>query len=158
MRARVAASRIVTLAMLLAAGCARGGPDASSREAQPLPAPGAGRTLVIISGGEPQSFAAKPLQQGAADTRSTHAKPLFNAALVYLDEHALPRPFLAQALPELGTASWTVSADGTMETSYRLKPGLTWHDRQPLTAADFVFAWRIYATPEFGVSDSAGFR
>jgi peptide/nickel transport system substrate-binding protein len=45
-----------------------------------------------------------------------------------------------------------------METTYRLKPNLTWHDGHPLTADDFVFAWQVYATPELGVSQSGGFR
>jgi peptide/nickel transport system substrate-binding protein len=31
-----------------------------------------------------------------------------------------------------------------METTYKLRPGLAWHDGQPLTAEDFVFAWRVY--------------
>jgi peptide/nickel transport system substrate-binding protein len=116
------------------------------------------RALVMISGGEPQSFAAKPLQEGAADTRSTHAKPVFNAALVYLDHQGLPQPFLAAALPELSTDTWTVQPDGRMKTTYHLKPNLAWHDGQPLTGEDFAFAWRVYATPDFGVSESPGFR
>jgi peptide/nickel transport system substrate-binding protein len=41
-----------------------------------------------------------------------------------------------------------------METSYRLKPNLTWHDGTPLSAEDFVFAWRVYATPQFGTATS----
>src|ERR1041385_953066 len=36
-----------------------------------------------------------------------------------------------------------------METTYRLRR-TTWHDGAPLTAADFLFSWRVYATPEFG--------
>jgi peptide/nickel transport system substrate-binding protein len=41
-----------------------------------------------------------------------------------------------------------------METTYRLKPGLTWHDGTALSAEDFVFAWRVYATPALGTSSS----
>jgi peptide/nickel transport system substrate-binding protein len=37
-----------------------------------------------------------------------------------------------------------------METRYRLKPNLTWHDGTALSAEDFVFAWRVYTTPELG--------
>jgi peptide/nickel transport system substrate-binding protein len=39
-----------------------------------------------------------------------------------------------------------------METTHRLKPNLVWHDGTPLEAEDFVFAWRVYATPPLGVS------
>src|SRR5262249_46522892 len=43
---------------------------------------------------------------------------------------------------------------GTMQTTYTLRPNLTWHDGAPLTADDFVFGWRVYSTPELGVSRS----
>src|SRR5207237_8901531 len=43
----------------------------------------------------------------------------------------------------------------TMETIYRLKPNLTWHDGAPLTPDDFIFSWRVYSTPELG---SAGLQ
>jgi len=41
-----------------------------------------------------------------------------------------------------------------METTYRLRPDLAWHDGAPLTADDFTFAWRVYASPELGVAGS----
>src|SRR5438445_200732 len=52
-----------------------------------------------------------------------------------------------QALPPLNPATWRVSPDGRMETTYRLRPGLPWHDGRSLTADDFVFAWGVYSTP-----------
>ena len=42
-----------------------------------------------------------------------------------------------------------------METTYRLRPNLTWHDGAPLTAEDFVFSWRVYANPDLGLSSHA---
>jgi peptide/nickel transport system substrate-binding protein len=39
-----------------------------------------------------------------------------------------------------------------METVYRLRPGATWHDGRPLHAEDFVFAWRVNTTPDFGIA------
>src|SRR5205823_10748150 len=39
-----------------------------------------------------------------------------------------------------------VFPDGMMETTYRLRGGLAWHDGLPLTADDFAFAWRVYRT------------
>ena len=53
-------------------------------------------------------------------------------------------------LPELGTNSWQVFPDGTMETTYQLRPNLTWHDGAPLTAEDFVLAWQVYLHPALG--------
>lgn len=41
---------------------------------------------------------------------------------------------------------------GRMETTYRLKSDLVWHDGTPLSAADFVFSWKAYTVPELGVA------
>jgi peptide/nickel transport system substrate-binding protein len=120
--------------------------------------PNASRTVVLISGAELPSFAAKPLTPSASSPRAGISGAVLNANLVYLDERGLPKPFLADALPELNTGTWQVFPDGRMETTYRLRPNLVWHDGQPLLADDFVFAWRVYATPEFGIADTVGFR
>jgi peptide/nickel transport system substrate-binding protein len=107
---------------------------------------------VILARGEPPSIAAKPLQ-AFSGSFSAPIRP-FNATLDALDEKEVAQPYLAEAIPQLNTGSWLVFPDGTMETTYRLKANLTWHDGQLLTAPDFAFAWRVYATPELGVAAS----
>lgn len=74
----------------------------------------------------------------------------WNAGLALANEREVPSPYLAEALPQLDTDSWRVFPDGRMETTYRLKPNLTWHDGTPLSAEDFAFAYRVYNTPELG--------
>jgi peptide/nickel transport system substrate-binding protein len=39
-----------------------------------------------------------------------------------------------------------------MRTTYRFRPNLTWHDGTPFAAADYVFGWRVYASPDVGLS------
>jgi len=77
---------------------------------------------------------------------------LFNASLVLLDDREVPRPYLAETVPELNSETWKVFPDGRMETTYRLRAGLTWHDGTPLSSEDFVLAWQVYRTPDFGVA------
>src|SRR5947207_62730 len=57
-------------------------------------------------------------------------------------------------LPRRGGAG----GDGRMETTYRLRPNLTWHDGTPLTAEDFVFSLRMYSTPALGLASLAPFN
>src|SRR5581483_6688538 len=106
------------------------------------------RTLVIIARGEPPSLAAKPLV-GYSGSLNPPLR-LFNATLDELDENDVSHPYLEQELPRLNTDSWRVAPDGTMETTHILRPNLTWHDGQVLTADDFVFGWQVFATPELG--------
>ncbi len=69
-------------------------------------------------------------------------RALFAATMSRSDAHEVPYPVLAEQLPELNTESWRVFPDGRMETVFRLRPGLTWHDGTRLTAEDFVLGHR----------------
>ncbi len=104
---------------------------------------------MIIVRVEPVTLASRALQSSAG-TALYISRRTFNSLLALIDDRATPRPELAESLPSLNSESWAVFPDGRMETTYRLKPGLTWHDGAPLTAEDFVFSWRVYSTPEFG--------
>src|SRR5581483_4112172 len=48
-----------------------------------------------------------------------------------------------------------VFEDGRMETTYRLDPRARWHDGQPLTADDFVFAYEVSRSPDLGQLDAS---
>ena len=116
------------------------------------PRPGPQRTLTIALRGEPPSLAAKPV---VAFTNALRPPlNLFNAQLDFTDEREVAFPYLAEAIPQLNTDTWRLLPDGGMETTYRLKPSLRWQDGTPLSAEDFVFAWRVYATPQLGVGSS----
>ncbi len=157
---RVGLPSILALGLVTLLACAPSANLGDDRPSRPAAAdPAATKTLVMISPGELPSFADKQiLPAGAAVTTRMRGKEIVNAKLAFRDEQGLPFPVLAETLPELNTATWRVFPDGTMETSYRLRPNLTWHDGQPMTAEDWVFAWRVYATPEFGVAQIGGFR
>jgi oligopeptide transport system substrate-binding protein len=53
-----------------------------------------------------------------------------------------------QAVPGVA-ASWEVSPDG-LEYVFRLRPEAKWSNGDPLTAADFVYAWRRMLAPGLG--------
>ena len=118
-----------------------GGPEARSP-----------RTLTVAVRVEPVSLASKPLQDSGQSVRFTTRS--FNAELDIVDGRDAPRPYLAEALPQLDTDTWRILPGGRMETTHRLKANLTWHDGAPLSAEDFAFALRVYGAPELGQSAS----
>ncbi len=136
---------VVLMSMaVLVAGCASAGPTAPASQASSPPAE---RVITVSIAVEPTYIAAlAPLPPGGA---SDFYQRMFNAFLDLYDDQARPLPYLAEALPVLNTDSWTVFPDGRMETRYHLKPNLVWHDGVPLTADDFVFAFKV-ATPANG--------
>ncbi len=56
-----------------------------------------------------------------------------------------PDPVTQQATPGVATA-WQVSADGR-EYRFQLRPEARWSNGDPVTAADFVFAWQRVLDP-----------
>ncbi|HEY3116398.1 MAG TPA: ABC transporter substrate-binding protein, partial [Chloroflexota bacterium] len=150
----VSLARIVALSFLLTAGC---GPAAAPRPVE-APREGAdrsdipGRTLNITIRVEPTTLASRLGQGGGATLNMT--RRLFNANLLLLDQAGKPQPYLADQVPQVNTDSWRVFPDGRMETIYKLKPNLLWHDGTPLTAEDFVFAWKVYASPALGYASA----
>src|SRR5204863_2181662 len=113
------------------------------------------RTLTVGVRVEPATIAAKALRSAFVKVKSSAR--MFNAGLDLIDDHNIARPYMALALPQINTDSWKVSPDGRMETSYTLKPNLSWHDGSALTSDDFLFAFQLYSTPELGSAGSLPF-
>ena len=125
-------------------------PRADSSPAQPAAAPA--RALVFLTHVEPAVLSPHRAFTGTGSVPSDAVR-LFNAHLFTNDERAVPQPYLTESRPQLNTDSWRVFPDGRMETTYRLRSGLRWHDGTPFTALDFVFGWRVAMAPEYGVAD-----
>lgn len=91
----------------------------------------------------------------SASSRNNITLAMFTSRLVG-QERGDPYPVLSTTVPELNTGTWRVFPDGRMETTFRLKPGLTWHDRAALTSEDFVFTQRLnLARFDLGLSVSS---
>jgi peptide/nickel transport system substrate-binding protein len=60
--------------------------------------------------------------------------------LVRFDESGEPQPALAE--------SWSFSEDG-LTVRFVLRDGLTWHDGEPVTAADVAFTYSLMQQPDF---------
>lgn len=137
---------------LILVSCAPPSSTTQPRESGIESPPRAERTLVMALRVEPQTIAARPL--GSPGVGIKHSGRIFNAALELIDDKNVARPYLAENLPQLNTDTWRVFPDGRMETRYRFKPNLVWHDGTPFSAEDFAFSWRVYATPELGAAGS----
>ena len=47
-------------------------------------------------------------------------------------------PALAAEPPSIEKGTWRLNPDGTMETTWHLRPNIKWHDSQPFTSADLL--------------------
>lgn len=76
---------------------------------------------------------------------------LVNAGLSVPDSDGNLQPRLAEAVPTIENGLWRVFPDGRMETTWRLREGVWWHDGTPLTTDDLVFTAQVVRDPELPV-------
>src|SRR5438105_2637739 len=109
------------LLALIAAACATPARQSDSNaRSGGLSQPTVLRTVTRI---EPETLSSKFVETGG---RADTAKQFLNAPLTYVDNRLQVKGILAEAVPELNTDTWKVFPDGGMETTYRLRSGLTW--------------------------------
>ncbi|MPZ12824.1 MAG: hypothetical protein GEU73_00080 [Chloroflexi bacterium] len=77
-----------------------------------------------------------------AESADDVAEELVNRGLTEADDRRTFRPVLAEDVPSVENGLWKVLPDGRMETTWRIKPGVVWHDGAPYTSADLLFTLR----------------
>jgi peptide/nickel transport system substrate-binding protein len=85
---------------------------------------------------------------------SLSAAKLAQRGLLFFDEASNWAPELAVEVPSLQNGG--ISADGKT-ISFKLRPGVTWHDGKPVTAADVRFTWEAVMNPQNKVISRYGY-
>jgi peptide/nickel transport system substrate-binding protein len=80
----------------------------------------------------------------AVGTKDQEASRIFYEPLAGWDSDGNLVPFLAAEIPDLENGG--LARDGRSVT-WKLKPGVQWHDGRPFTADDVVFTWEYAADP-----------
>lgn len=120
------------------------GPSAHDRDISGVP-PDRVKALTVALGREPAALNSK-LNFGSG---VQEVQWIFAGFLAAIDPGGTPHPMLADDLPSRERGTWVVHSDGTMETTWRLRPSPRWHDGTPMTSKDYELAWRVYNDREF---------
>ena len=80
---------------------------------------------------------------------------MVNDGLSYTDERIVTHPLKALALPSIEDGTWKVFEDGRMETTWKLRPNVFWHDGTPQTFADHQFTFDVYRDRELPSRDNS---
>lgn len=139
--------RLLTFSMaavLLLASCAPQ-PGRSTDRSPDSPPTAPARPLHVGLLAEPGVMAGK---FGGGGTGVADYSFLFAAKLVHYDHLGNPIPVLVEQVPSLANGTWRVFEDSRMETLYRLRQGVVWHDGAELTANDVIFTWAAIMNPD----------
>jgi peptide/nickel transport system substrate-binding protein len=137
-RAR-SASWFVGLLLLVASACAPQGQVSGPAPSAPE-RPAARKVLTIADSYEPkfiiESFTSDFFPQG------NNMMYLVHDNLVNTIQYQNYTPQLASEVPSIEKGTWKVNPDGTMETIWKLRPNVKWHDGAPFTSADVLFTFQ----------------
>lgn len=146
----ITASAPVLIAVVMGVVACSPGPWNPSAPAVPSAnSVGAGGIVVAVAG-EPRTLV--PSIGGGRGEAADHLFGLVHDSLVTYDDQARPVPRVARELPSIDAGSWRINPDGTMETVWQIRSDVRWHDGEPLTAADVLFSWRVFADPAVPVA------
>ncbi len=127
-----------------AAGNTGGAPGAATAAAPAVAQPKQGGRLTRAQSGDPSTFD----QHGQSTTLvNLVAAPLFNTLIGYDYKDGDEKP--SSIIPELAE-SWEVAKDGLTYT-FKLKPGVKFHDGTPFVAADVKASLERQITPPKGL-------
>ena len=77
--------------------------------------------------------------------------------LVTTDESMAIVPLLAASVPTVENGGVVLRQDGGMDVTWRLRPGVTWHDGTPHTSADVKFTVEAINSPSYNPESTDGF-
>jgi peptide/nickel transport system substrate-binding protein len=131
-------------------GCAGGvAPD------QPRPSDGSSaasaspKVLVIGIGQEPPGFISQLVTGTLGVGGVSQIPPLVHSSLTVQNPLTFAyEPQLAAEQISIEHGTWRVNADGTMDTIWKLRPNVKWHDGTPFTADDLMFSLRVFKDRE----------
>jgi peptide/nickel transport system substrate-binding protein len=132
---------------LLLTACGSSPAAAPARLGSTPEAPRQPKTLTIGVQGEPITFVPLGNVRSAAGTADAHVRRLAHDTLTRVDERGATIAMLATEVISPERGSWRVNGDGTMDTTWTIKPGVRWHDGTPFTADDLLFSFRVHKDP-----------
>jgi peptide/nickel transport system substrate-binding protein len=77
--------------------------------------------------------------------------------LVTNDERMNVIPLLAAEVPTQGNGGVVLRADGGMDVTWKIRPGIRWHDGTPFTSADIKFTVDAINSPDYNPESTDGF-
>jgi peptide/nickel transport system substrate-binding protein len=77
--------------------------------------------------------------------------------LVTNDEQMNVIPLLAASIPTIENGGVVMRGDGGMDVTWKLRPGIRWHDGVPFTSADIKFTVDAINSPEYNPESTDGF-
>jgi len=115
-------------------------------------------TLTLAIPREPTIFNWELMAAAEISNGLTLIKQIPRNQLMVLDDRGVWQPQMAAEEISVDRGSWRLNADGTMDTTWTLRPNIKWQDGTPFTADDLVFTLNVYKDPDLPNRDRPTYR
>ena len=147
--------------VVLVVGCAPQGPGAGQGRAgdAAATAPSAPKRITAAMMGNPPVIYERIIGGGSGGRVPgiDALELLVNMGLTVKNDKGVLLPMVAEAVPTIENGMWRIFPDGRTETSWKIKPGVSWHDGAPFTSADLLFLTRVEQDPALPVERQAAY-
>src|SRR2546421_5773876 len=123
-------SALILFAGLIALSCTPS--NSANRDAGAAPAKVAPKRLVAAIQSEPKVLT-NTLVISSGQPGVPELEEMLTQGLVDVDPEGTKVPVLAEAIPTLENGLWKLGSDGSMDTTWTIRPGVYWHDGNPVT-------------------------
>src|SRR6266545_1802406 len=132
-RARVIVGWLVLT--LVVVGCAAAqGPAAPRSGQEAFQPPTAPKRITASMASDFNALSTQVVRSGSGTRPGLkELEQLVHAGLSINDHRGVLQPQLAEAVPSIENGLWKLLPDGRMETTWRLRDGVRWHDGTALT-------------------------
>ena len=148
---------LATLVMACAAPAPAGGASARSEASSTGSQPTTKRIVAAIRGDPHTLGDAINAAGGGRVAGVQEVEQLLNSGLGLIDIQGQNRPLLAEQIPSLENGLWKLLPDGRMETTWKLRPNVVWHDGTAFTAADLVFSTRVASDKNLTIAQDVAY-
>jgi peptide/nickel transport system substrate-binding protein len=131
---------LVVVGVLMLTACAPGSPSPQGETVQGQTAEPP-KTLVAGMNEDPKNM--WDGINGGGGSGARQLGHMVNQYLAVVDSNGAVHPRLLAELPSIEKGTWKVLPDRTMEVTYKVRPGVTWHDGTPFTADDIAFSYVV---------------
>jgi peptide/nickel transport system substrate-binding protein len=161
-------STLALVAMLVAlAGCAPSqpatrtgaGPGVAPQQQPAVPTARATKRIVTAIRGDPHTIADAINSAGGGRVAGVReVEQLLNSGLGLVDNQGALRPLLAEVVPSVDNGQWEVFPDGRMQTTWKLRTDVFWHDGTRFSTDDLLFTSRVAKDRELTLAQDVAYK
>lgn len=153
-----------TAVVLASLGCASpareapGGPSSAAPGVRPEPAATAPKRIAVAVVSNVPTLVDRMTAGGVGVPGLTDVELMVSPGFSIVDDQGQQRAVLAEAAPSLENGLWKTFPDGRMETVWRIRPNVRWHDGSSFTGDDALFTATVDRDADVPMRRNLGYR